>query len=87
MSTDEPELTTVTSKGQITIPSRLRDEFGLEQGTKLMVVPTEHGLMLKKLELPSVEEFQSRVEGRSGTVELSMDDINELVHEGRDSDT
>ncbi|WP_324761134.1 AbrB/MazE/SpoVT family DNA-binding domain-containing protein [Haloarcula sp. GH36] len=87
MSTDEPELTTVTSKGQITIPSRLRDEFRLEQGTKLMVVPTEHGLMLKKLELPSVEEFQSRVEERSGTVELSMDDINELVHEGRDSDT
>jgi hypothetical protein len=43
--------------------------------------------MLKKLELPSVEEFQSRVEGRSGTVELSMDDINELVHEGRDRDT
>lgn len=85
MSTDDPEITTVTSKGQITIPSRLRKQFGLEKGTKLMVVPTDYGLVLKKLELPSVEEFQQRVEERAETVELSMDEINELVHEARDS--
>lgn len=83
MSTDNPEITTVTSKGQITIPSRLREEFGLEQGTKLMVVPTEYGLVLKKVELPSVEEFQQRVEERADEIELSMDEVNELVHEAR----
>ena len=86
MSTDDPELTTVTSKGQITIPSRLRKQFGLEQGTKLMVVPTEYGLVLKKLELPSVEEFQQRVEERAETVDLSMEDVTELVHEARGAD-
>jgi antitoxin PrlF len=86
MSTDDPEITTVTSKGQITIPSRLRKQFGLEKGTKLMVVPTDYGLVLKKLELPSVEEFQQRVEERAETVDLSMDEINELVHEARDSE-
>lgn len=86
MSTDEPEVTTVTSKGQITIPSRLREEFGIEQGTKLMVVPTEYGLVLKKLKLPSVEEFQQRVEDRAGTVDLSMADIDELVHDARSDD-
>jgi AbrB family looped-hinge helix DNA binding protein len=86
MSTDDPEITTVTSKGQITIPSRLRKQFGLEKGTKLMVVPTDYGLVLKKLELPSVEEFQQRVEERAETVDLSMDEINDLVHEARGSD-
>ena len=86
MSTDDPEITTVTSKGQITIPSRLRKQFGLEKGTKLLVVPTDYGLVLKKLELPSVEEFQQRVEERAETVDLSMDEINELVHEARGSD-
>jgi AbrB family looped-hinge helix DNA binding protein len=86
MSTDEPQLTTVTSKGQITIPSQLRAQFGLEQGTKLMVVPTEHGLVLKKLDLPSVEEFQQRVEQRAGTVELSMDEIDQLIHDARSGD-
>jgi AbrB family looped-hinge helix DNA binding protein len=85
MTSDEPEVTTVTSKGQITIPSNLRDQFGLEQGTKLMVVPTEYGLVLKKVDLPSIEEFQQRVEERTKTVETSLDDVTRLVHEARDS--
>ena len=83
MSSDDPEVTTVTSKGQITIPSQLRRQFGLEQGTKLMVVPTDYGLVLKKLELPSVEEFQQRVGERAETVDLSMEEVNELVHDAR----
>jgi AbrB family looped-hinge helix DNA binding protein len=86
MSTDEPEITTVTSKGQITIPSRLREQFGLGKGTRLMVVPTDYGLVLKKLELPSVEEFQQRVERRSGDIALSMDEIDQLVHDARDDE-
>ena len=86
MSTDDPEVTTVTSKGQITIPSQLREQFGLEQGTKLMVVPTDYGLVLKKLELPSVEEFQQRVEERAETVDLSMEEVNELVHDAQGVD-
>ncbi|WP_049985753.1 AbrB/MazE/SpoVT family DNA-binding domain-containing protein [Halobellus rufus] len=86
MTSDEPEVTTVTSKGQITIPSKLRDQFGLEQGTKLMVVPTEYGLVLKKIELPSIEEFQQRVEARTETAEMSLDEVTRLVHEARGSD-
>ena len=84
--TGDPELTTVTSKGQITIPNRLRKQFGLEKGTKMMVVPTDYGLMLKKLELPSVEEFQQRIEERAETVDLSMEEVNELVHDARGAD-
>lgn len=86
MESDEPELTTVTSKGQITIPSELRDQFGLEQGTKLMVVPTEYGLVLKKVDLPSISAFQQRVAERTETVDLSEDEVTRLVHEARDSE-
>jgi antitoxin PrlF len=86
MSVDDPKIITVTSKGQITIPSRLREQFGLEQGTKLMIVPTDYGLVLKKLDLPSVEEFQRRVKKRAERVDLSMEEVNELVHEARGSD-
>ena len=86
MSPDYPEVTTVTSKGQITIPSQFRKQFGLEQGTKLMVVPTDYGLVLKKLELPSIEEFQQRVDERAETVDLSMEEVTELVHDARGTD-
>ena len=86
MTSDEPEVTTVTSKGQITIPSRLREQFGLEKGTKLIVVPTEYGLVLKKVDLPSIAEFQQRVEERAETVDLSPDEVTRLVHEARDAE-
>lgn len=86
MASDEPEVTTVTSKGQITIPSKLRDQFGLEQGTKLMVVPTEYGLVLKKVDLPSVAEFQQRVKERAESVDLSEGEVTQLVHETRSSE-
>ena len=86
MDTDDPEVATVTSKGQITIPSRFREQFGLERGTKLMVVPTDYGLVLKKIDLPSVEEFRKRVEQRDDTVELSMEEVDRLVHEARGAD-
>jgi AbrB family looped-hinge helix DNA binding protein len=86
MASDEPEVTTVTSKGQITIPSSIREEFGLEQGTKLMLVPTEYGLVLKKVDLPSVEEFQKRVEQRADAIDVSPEEVSQLVHEARGND-
>lgn len=84
MSTDEkPEIATVTSKGQITIPSSLRERYEIGEGDRLLAVPTEHGIVLKKIELPSVEEFRERVEERER--DLNMDEIDELVHEARES--
>ena len=37
MDTDNPEVATVTPKGQITIQSRLREQFGLQPATKLIM--------------------------------------------------
>jgi len=82
MSADEnPEIATVTSKGQITIPSSLRERYEIGEGDRLLAVPTEHGIILKKIELPSIEGFRERVEERER--DLSIGEINELVHEGR----
>lgn len=38
---------TVTSKGQVTIPKEVRDELGIETGTKLYFVRTAQGYFLK----------------------------------------
>ena len=86
MGTGDPDVATVTAKGQITIPSRLREQFGLEQGTKLMIVPTDYGIVLKKLELPSVEEFQQRVEERAETVDLPIEEVTQLLQDARSGD-
>lgn len=37
----------VSKKGQTTIPARLRKKFKIEEGTRLEVVETEEGILLK----------------------------------------
>jgi antitoxin PrlF len=43
---------TVTSKGQITIPKEVRDELGIETGTKVWFVRTSMGYVIKPANLP-----------------------------------
>lgn len=50
-----------------------------------MVVPTNYGLVLRWLELSSVGDFQRRVEERSDELEPSMETIDRLVHDARES--
>lgn len=83
MVEDKPEIATVSSKGQITIPSEVRKEFGLEKGDKVLFFPTEHGIILKKMEIPTVEEFERMVEESDRRVELSLKEISDIVHERR----
>ena len=78
-------MTTVTSKGQITIPSRRRTQFRLEKGSKLMGVSTDDGFDQKMLALPSVTEFHRCVAERAVEVDLSRKDFDEFVHEARAS--
>jgi len=37
----------VTRKGQTTIPVELREKYNIEEGTRLAVVDTEQGILLK----------------------------------------
>lgn len=38
---------TVTSKGQVTIPKEVRDDLGIQTGTKLYFVRTSQGYVIK----------------------------------------
>jgi AbrB family looped-hinge helix DNA binding protein len=37
----------VTRKGQTTIPVRLREKYGIREGTRLEVIDSESGILLK----------------------------------------
>ena len=43
----------VSERGQVTIPKKLRDEFGMNHNIEAEFVPTEEGLLLKKFITPS----------------------------------
>ena len=38
----------ISERGQITIPKRLRDRFGMNQDVEVEITPTENGLLIQK---------------------------------------
>ncbi len=38
----------ISERGQITIPKRLRDRFGMSQDVEVEITPTEDGLLIQK---------------------------------------
>lgn len=70
----------------MTIPSRFQEQSGVGEGTKLIVVVTAHEIVLKKLDVPSVEESQQQVGERYDNMELLMELADKLVHDACNAD-
>ncbi len=43
------DISTVTTKGQLVIPSRLRRKYGIRKGTRVVFVEEDHRLILQPL--------------------------------------
>jgi AbrB family looped-hinge helix DNA binding protein len=54
--TQEPEVTTVSEKGQVVIPQALRKEMGIKPKTKFLVFGRGNTLIMKRLELPDIKQ-------------------------------
>ncbi len=52
------EVTSISSRGQVVIPLKIRDRLHLLEGEKLIVLADEDTIILKKLEAPSFKGFE-----------------------------
>ena len=57
----EPEITTVSAKGQVVIPQALRERLKLKAKTKLLVYGEEDTIIMKRLYLPDLREEWERI--------------------------
>lgn len=53
---DEPGIATMGKRGQVVIPKHLRDELDLPERTRFVVYGRGDVIVLKRLELPDIEE-------------------------------
>jgi AbrB family looped-hinge helix DNA binding protein len=53
------EFSTVTSKGQLVIPAKLRRKYGIRKGTRVVFVEENHRLILQ----PLTREFITSLRG------------------------
>jgi AbrB family looped-hinge helix DNA binding protein len=58
MSEKEVQLTTSSAKGQVVIPQEIREELGIESGTKFAVYGKGDTIIFKRIEVPTVKDFE-----------------------------
>lgn len=56
MTLEEPEITTMSEKGQVVIPQGLREYLGIKPKTKLVVYVVNGVIVMKKLEIPDIKK-------------------------------
>ncbi len=55
------EITSVSSKGQVVIPNRIRKDVGIMTGSKLMIITDGQNLLLKPIQAPKYETFKELI--------------------------
>jgi len=59
------EVVTISSKYQVVIPRKIREQFGLKPGQKVVFIPYKHSLQM--VIVPSVEESRGMLKGMDTT--------------------
>lgn len=57
----EAATTRMSSKGQVVIPERIRAKLGLEPGVELVVIGEGDTIVLKRIDVPKMSEFDDVV--------------------------
>ncbi|MBI2580751.1 AbrB/MazE/SpoVT family DNA-binding domain-containing protein [Candidatus Woesearchaeota archaeon] len=55
---EEVQITTTSPKGQVVIPQEIREHLKIEAGTKFAVYGRGDTIIFKKVELPTVKDFE-----------------------------
>lgn len=77
----------MSSKGQVVIPQRMRDELHAHAGTIFVALSSGESIVLKKIETPSKDDLIKNLERiakegrkRAEALGIKESDVPELVH-------
>lgn len=80
------EITTASSKGQIVLPANLRHELGVKKGMRFAVYGQGDTVILKKLDMPSVDDFEAltkKLRPLATKKGIKPDDVEAIIHKSR----
>lgn len=85
--TEEPEVTTISEKGQVVIPLSIRKELGIKPKTKFLVYGRGDTVIMKKLELPDLKKEWDDIFKMMDKKELKISDkeVQKEIAEARKS--
>ena len=80
------EFTKLSSKGQVVIPSDIRKKMGLKEGAPFAVVTSKDTILLKKIKMPTLEDFE-KLTAKTAEIArrraITKKDVEEAIREVR----
>ena len=78
------EMGTVSSRGQISIPSDIRRELGLKEGEKLLFLLENDTLLVKKVSKKTFFEITKPLKEAAKEVGMKERDVPNMIHRFRE---
>lgn len=83
---NKPQITKLSSRGQMVIPQSLRNQLGLEEGQQFVVIGEGDTLIFKRMEMPTMDKMQKMLKVSwkwAKDVGLKKSDIAEAIKQVR----
>ena len=77
------EMGTISSRGQIAIPSGIRQELNLNEGNKVLFVLEDDTLIMKKVTSSSFAKITKPLKEAAKKAGLKERDVNRIIHRAR----
>jgi antitoxin PrlF len=82
METDV-ETATVSTRGQVCIPSSMRDELGIDEGSKVVFIRVGDSVIMKKASMQTFEEITRPLKEAAKRAGLKESDVPDMIHRFR----
>ena len=81
---DKIEITSMSSRGQVVIPFDIREQMGLREGEKFVVIGEDDTVLLKKISMPSFKNFDKLLQKTQKFAKnLTPNDVEEAIKRAR----
>jgi len=76
----KPEISTVTSKGQVVIPAKLRRQLGIRKGTRVSFRADKHSLILQPLTEEYIRSLRGILKGKPSALDFWFEEHRRERH-------
>ena len=77
------EMGTMSSRGQIVIPTDIRDGMGLKEGSKVLFVMSNDSLLIKRVNMQTFADITRPLKEAAKKSGLKESDIPDMIHQMR----
>lgn len=82
----DPVIISMSSKGEVVIPKKIRNRLGLKEGTEFVVITAGDTIILKPFTSPTLDEFDKLIEEarrQAREAGLEPEDIRKTIRKVR----